>query len=420
MANWTKEAIEKAKETRRKNKEKKAQAEAARQAEFAELRAEVERLRGAGTVTISASEPAEMAALREENEHLKECMKQAGLLAFMNGKSPEHIASHLRGVTQSYVNSIDEQRQRIDTLRATVADQKALLTDKAAQLFKASADNMTLSKGLSTARAEIADLEMNQADRDAVIAKLRLEVVELLDELDAASLYAVELKEQLTRRQPASGISAATVTMAINILRTASDTLALALEDDGRIEDDKPRVQWRATETVGIGIDNPERVRTTEDGKTVLMPTSDYSVGVVSELTTSNREVVPITRFGTRPSEVATEITQIENERILATALGEADWAPIAEIPIAEPEDKPLLEAVVEAEDKRFLAELEEQAEEDLNAHPYPVPVAAPPRLEEMTMLELNRLAIDRNITPSGNRARLLALLGATQPEVSS
>ena len=39
-------------------------------------------------------------------------------------------------------------------------------------------------------------------------------------------------------------------------------------------EEDKPRFQWSATEIVGIGIDNPERVRKTEDGKTVLMPTT--------------------------------------------------------------------------------------------------------------------------------------------------
>jgi len=43
-------------------------------------------------------------------------------------------------------------------------------------------------------------------------------------------------------------------------------------------EKDKPRIQWSATEIVGIGIDNPERVRKTEDGNTVLMPT-----GVVDE-----------------------------------------------------------------------------------------------------------------------------------------
>jgi len=35
------------------------------------------------------------------------------------------------------------------------------------------------------------------------------------------------------------------------------------------MSDDKPRIQWSATEIVGIGIDNPERIRKTEDGKTV-------------------------------------------------------------------------------------------------------------------------------------------------------
>jgi hypothetical protein len=47
------------------------------------------------------------------------------------------------------------------------------------------------------------------------------------------------------------------------------------------MSDDKPRIQWSATEIVGIGIDNPERVRKTEDGKTVLVPT-DYPIGVIS------------------------------------------------------------------------------------------------------------------------------------------
>ena len=44
------------------------------------------------------------------------------------------------------------------------------------------------------------------------------------------------------------------------------------------VTDDKPRFQWSATEIVGIGIDNPERVRKTEDGKTVLMPTTMYPI----------------------------------------------------------------------------------------------------------------------------------------------
>ena len=68
------------------------------------------------------------------------------------------------------------------------------------------------------------------------------------------------------------------------------------------MSDDKPRIQWSATEIVGIGIDNPERVRKTEDGKTVLMPTdypigvtSDYPIGVTSEWTPPEREVVRVT-----------------------------------------------------------------------------------------------------------------------------
>jgi hypothetical protein len=42
------------------------------------------------------------------------------------------------------------------------------------------------------------------------------------------------------------------------------------------MSDDKPRFQWSATEIVGIGIDNPKRLRKTEDGKTVLMPTTMF------------------------------------------------------------------------------------------------------------------------------------------------
>ena len=41
----------------------------------------------------------------------------------------------------------------------------------------------------------------------------------------------------------------------------------------GKDNEDKPRIRWSAIETVGIGIDNPERVVRTEDGKTFLLPT---------------------------------------------------------------------------------------------------------------------------------------------------
>jgi len=44
------------------------------------------------------------------------------------------------------------------------------------------------------------------------------------------------------------------------------------------MSDDKPRIQWSATEIIGIGIDNPERVRKTKDGKTVLMPTTMFPI----------------------------------------------------------------------------------------------------------------------------------------------
>ena len=82
--------------------------------------------------------------------------------------------------------------------------------------------------------------------------------------------------------------------------------------------DDKPRFQWSATEIVGIGIDNPERVRKTEDGKTVLMPTT-FTIKSTTKITKEDLlNDDPIWPFVTRPSEVAEEITEVEDERILA------------------------------------------------------------------------------------------------------
>ena len=130
------------------------------------------------------------------------------------------------------------------------------------------------------------------------------------------------------------------------------------------MSDDKPRFQWSATEIVGIGIDNPERVRKTEDGKTVLMPTTLFpldhggvltaaakAVGFVEIASTpaiSHNEVKerrgvtikatikateedllnddPIFPFTTRPSDVAAEMTEIEDERVLATARGSSGF----------------------------------------------------------------------------------------------
>ena len=87
--------------------------------------------------------------------------------------------------------------------------------------------------------------------------------------------------------------------------------------------DDKPRIRWSATEIVGIGIDNPERVRKTEDGKTVLMPTT-FTIKSTTKITKEDLlNDDPIWPFEqTRPSDVAEEIMKTEDERILATALG--------------------------------------------------------------------------------------------------
>lgn len=92
------------------------------------------------------------------------------------------------------------------------------------------------------------------------------------------------------------------------------------------MSDDKPRIRWSATEIVGIGIDNPERIRKTKDGKTFLMPTTR----TIKSTTKITKEDLlnddPIFPFVTRPSDVAEEITEIEDERILATALGDPDF----------------------------------------------------------------------------------------------
>ena len=73
------------------------------------------------------------------------------------------------------------------------------------------------------------------------------------------------------------------------------------------MSDDKPRIQWSATEIVGIGIDNPERVRKTKDGKTVLMPTT---FAIKSTVTITKEDLLnddPVWPFVTRPSEVIDE-----------------------------------------------------------------------------------------------------------------
>ena len=87
------------------------------------------------------------------------------------------------------------------------------------------------------------------------------------------------------------------------------------------MSDDKPRIQWSATEIVGIGIDNPERVRKTEDGKTVLMPTT-FTIKSSPKVTKEDLlNDDPIFPFTTRPSDVAEEIMKIEDERVLKALL---------------------------------------------------------------------------------------------------
>jgi len=47
-------------------------------------------------------------------EHHRECMRQAGLSAFMRGRSPEEVGDHLRGVLQSYTDKIEELEKQDD------------------------------------------------------------------------------------------------------------------------------------------------------------------------------------------------------------------------------------------------------------------------------------------------------------------
>jgi hypothetical protein len=50
--------------------------------------------------------------LLEEVDHLRECMRQAGLTAFMRGRSPQEVGDHLRSVLQSYADKITDLQER--------------------------------------------------------------------------------------------------------------------------------------------------------------------------------------------------------------------------------------------------------------------------------------------------------------------
>ena len=169
-SHWTPEAIAKAKATRERNKKLRKEAAAKAKAELEQLRAEVERL--------------------------EECMKQAGLLAFMKGKSPEHVARHLRSVTQSYVSSIEEQRQVIEKQRAVIDDQKALLTNKA----------ILIEKLMEECR------------------KVSERIKHLNDKYAALKGVCEELRHGQMRSQ--------TARMVINMMRTSARTLELSLDED--------------------------------------------------------------------------------------------------------------------------------------------------------------------------------------------
>ena len=52
--------------------------------------------------------------LRAEIERLRECMRQAGLAAFMKGRDPAEVGDHLRGVLASYTDEIERLRAERD------------------------------------------------------------------------------------------------------------------------------------------------------------------------------------------------------------------------------------------------------------------------------------------------------------------
>lgn len=61
---------------------------------------------------MGAEDAARKAA--EVIEHHRECMRQAGLQAFMRGRSPEEVGDHLRGVLKSYTDKIEELEKQDD------------------------------------------------------------------------------------------------------------------------------------------------------------------------------------------------------------------------------------------------------------------------------------------------------------------
>lgn len=50
--------------------------------------------------------------LLAEVDHLRECMRQAGLTAFMKGRDPQEVGDHLRSVLQSYDDKITDLQEQ--------------------------------------------------------------------------------------------------------------------------------------------------------------------------------------------------------------------------------------------------------------------------------------------------------------------
>ena len=69
--------------------------------------------------------------LLDEVDHLRECMRQAGLTAFMKGRDPQEVGDHLRSVLQSYADKItDLQEQARRVPEQTPTNWNVLLTQQ--------------------------------------------------------------------------------------------------------------------------------------------------------------------------------------------------------------------------------------------------------------------------------------------------
>lgn len=63
------------------------------------------------------------AALQVRIDYLEDCMRYAGLTAFLRDKNPEDIAEHLYNVMQSYTTYIEKLEEKVVKLIATEVTQ---------------------------------------------------------------------------------------------------------------------------------------------------------------------------------------------------------------------------------------------------------------------------------------------------------